>query len=98
MNIVLNFGIYSQTWALTIPESLNDRDHTRLISCNPLPWLYTPRSNHGSGEYMGAYPPRRCMWYRYITKIPQAAIVQGLLLFNITMEKVGPGTRLIHVV
>ncbi len=26
----------------------------------PLPWLHTPRSNHGSGGYMGAYPPRRC--------------------------------------
>ena len=25
-----------------------------------LPWLHTPRSNHGSGGYMGAYPPRRC--------------------------------------
>ncbi len=23
-------------------------------------WLHTPRSNHGSGGYMGAYPPRRC--------------------------------------
>ncbi len=26
----------------------------------PLSWLHTPRSNHGSGGYMGAYPPRRC--------------------------------------
>ena len=22
-----------------------------------------PRSNHGSGGYMGAYPPLRCAWY-----------------------------------